>query len=143
MTEIIRGKLTPAGNYVLATRFDNIIHTSGITSEVNGKLIKTGKIMASNPLIGYKQVVQQATANALSAVEGQLADNEEIAQIININVYIQAEQRFNKHTELADFAMEYLVDALGDKGLASRTTIGVSSLPNEAPVEIQIIAGVK
>lgn len=142
MTEIVRHEPVPAGNYVTATRFENIIYTSGITSEVNGKLAKTGKIMASNPLSVYKQIVQQAAANALSAAESQLADSEEIAQIINLTVYIQAEQRFNKHTELADFAMEFLVDELGENGRGSRTTIGVSSLPNEAPVEIQIVAGI-
>ena len=38
---------------------------------------------------------------------------------------------------------EYLFKELGKIGIASRTSVGVISLPGNAPVEIQIIAAIK
>ena len=53
--------------------------------------------------------------------------------------YVNAEQGFQLHSKLADFATEYLCGELGEEGVAARAALGVASLPGEAPVEIQII----
>ena len=68
---------------------------------------------------------------------------EVIVDILSLNVYINSESNFKQHSKLADFASEYLFKELGKIGIASRTSVGVISLPGNAPVEIQIIAAIK
>ena len=76
-------------------------------------------------------------------IKNILAEDEVIVDILSLNVYINSESNFKQHSKLADFASEYLFKELGKIGIASRTSVGVISLPGNAPVEIQIIAAIK
>lgn len=129
----------PQGKYVPATRFGGLIFTAGMTSRKNGVLILSGKVRAEEPLEHYRDAVEQAVSNALIAAQGRLQPGESIRQILQLMVYVNAEQGFQLHSKLADFATEYLCGELGEAGVAARAALGVASLPGEAPVEIQII----
>ncbi|GAB3802594.1 RidA family protein [Virgibacillus kimchii] len=74
--------------------------------------------------------------------DGTLAAGERLEQILLLNVYVNAEDTFQEHTSLADYASAYLFETLGDAGIGSRAALGVASLPGNAPVEIQLVAGV-
>ena len=132
----------PQGKYVPATRFGGLIFTAGMTSRKNGILILSGKVRAEEPLEHYRDAVEQAASNALIAAQGRLQPGESIRQILQLMVYVNAEQGFQLHSKLADFATEYLCGELGEAGVAVRAALGVASLPGEAPVEIQIICAV-
>jgi enamine deaminase RidA (YjgF/YER057c/UK114 family) len=130
----------PQGNYVPASRFGNMIYTAGMTPRNNGVLIQSGKVITSEPVSIYKAAVRQAVANALTAAMNTLAEQERLEQILSLTVYVNAENTFQAHSSLADFASEYLSEKMGNAGIASRAAIGVASLPGNAPVEIQLIA---
>jgi enamine deaminase RidA (YjgF/YER057c/UK114 family) len=130
----------PQGNYVPASRFGNMIYTAGMTPRNNGELIQSGKVINSEPVSIYKAAVRQAVANALTAAMNTLAEEERLEQILSLTVYVNAEDTFQAHSSLADFASEYLFEKMGNAGIASRAAIGVASLPGNAPVEIQLIA---
>ncbi|MEG1849640.1 MAG: RidA family protein [Oscillospiraceae bacterium] len=132
----------PQGNYRPATRFGDLIYTSGMTPRDHGVLTMTGKVSAAQPLESYRDAVRLATGNALIAARSQLAENEHIAGAVSLTVYIAAESDFTTHPKLADFASEYLCEELGAAGVASRAAIGVATLPGNAPIEIQLIAAV-
>ncbi|MGB6406790.1 MAG: RidA family protein [Planococcus donghaensis] len=130
------------GKYVPATRFENLIYTAGMTPRKNGVLIQKGKVSSDLPADSYKEAVRQSAANALTAARGLLADREKFEQIVSLTVYLNAEDGFEAHSALADFASEYLYEQLGAKGVGSRAAVGVASLPGNSPVEIQLIAAV-
>jgi enamine deaminase RidA (YjgF/YER057c/UK114 family) len=130
----------PQGNYVPASRYGNMIYTAGMTPRNNGVLIQSGKVITSEPVSIYKAAVRQAVANALTAAMSTLAEQERLEQILSLTVYVNAEDTFQAHSSLADFASEYLFEKMGNAGIASRAAIGVASLPGNAPVEIQLIA---
>lgn len=132
----------PQGNYVPASRFGNIIYTAGMTPRKNGVLIQSGKVLTEEPVSTYKAAVLQAVANALTAAMNTLREQEQLEQILSLTVYVNAEESFQAHTNLADFASEYLFGKLGSTGIGSRAAIGVASLPGNAPVEIQLVAAV-
>ncbi|WP_368655088.1 RidA family protein [Ornithinibacillus sp. 4-3] len=132
----------PQGKYVPATRFGNIIYTAGMTPRKDGVLIQSEKVSANKPLDYYKDSVLQAMSNALIAAENLLEDQEKLEKVLSLNVYVNAEEDFLQHTALADFASEYLFEVLGDAGIGSRAAIGIASLPGNAPIEIQLVAGV-
>lgn len=132
----------PQGKYVPASRLGNVIYTAGMTPRKNGQLIQMGKVSANQPTHVYKEAVRQAVGNALTAALNMLNERERLAQILSLKVYINAEEGYEAHSKLADFASEYLYEKLGDAGISSRAAIGVASLPGDAPVEIQLIAAV-
>lgn len=132
----------PQGKYVPASRFGSLIYTAGMTPRYNGELIQRGKVRTAQPAGTYKAAVRQAAANALTAAQNTLSEKEKLEQIVSLTVYINAEEEFQAHSKLADFASEFLFEKLGDTGIGSRAAIGVASLPGDAPVEIQLVAGV-
>ncbi|MFD1861987.1 RidA family protein [Planococcus chinensis] len=132
----------PQGKYVPATRFNNLIYTAGMTPRDKGVLIQKGKVGTDQPVEAYKAAVRQAAANALAAARNLLAEGERFEQIVSLTVYLNADDTFEAHSALADFASEYLYEQLGDAGIGPRTAVGVASLPGGAPVEIQLVAGV-
>jgi len=132
----------PQGKYAPASRFGSLIYTAGMTPRKNGVLIQIGKVRTEDSVSIYKTAVRQAVANALSAAKNLLATDEQLEQIISMTVYINSDETFELHSSIADFASEYLNEELGDTGIGSRAAIGVASLPGNAPIEIQLIAGV-
>ena len=136
-------KVISQGKYIPAKRCGNLVFTAGMTPRNNGVLIMEGKIDNNEPLEKYIIAVEQATENALKAIKNILSKDEVIVDILSLNVYVNSENNFKKHSKLADFASEYLFKELGEIGIASRTSVGVISLPGNAPVEIQIIAAIE
>lgn len=132
----------PQGHYAPATRFGNLIYTAGMTPRNNGVLIQSGKVTAEQPIDAYRDAVIQSISNALTATRNLLEEGEVLAQILSLTVYVNAEDTFEAHSKLADFASAYLHEKLGNAGIGARAAIGVASLPGNAPVEIQLVAGV-
>lgn len=132
----------PQGKYLPASRFGNIVYSAGMTPRHEGILIQSGKVKIEEPVSSYKAAVEQATSNALNAIFKAFSTGERISQILSLHVYINTQENFEAHSSLADFASEYLFDKLGECAIGSRAAIGVASLPGNAPVEIQIVAGI-
>ena len=131
----------PQGNYVPANRFENLIFTAGMTPRINGVLMQTGAVRADVSLEDYRAAVQQAAKNALTAARNQLREREYLGRILSITVYVNTGSgAFTAHSKLADMASDYFCKELGEGGVGCRTSVGVASLPGDAPVEISIIA---
>lgn len=130
----------PQGRYVTATRLDHMVFTSGMTPRQRGVLTAIGRIPADQPLEQHRDAVVLAAANALSAARSQAAEDETVTRVLSMTVFIASEPDFEEHSRLADFASSYLEVELGNVGIGARAAVGVSSLPGNACVEIQLIA---
>lgn len=143
MSEKDLSKPIAQGKYEVASKFENIIITAGMTPRKNGKLIKIGKIYESDVLESYQAAVRLATENALNAAMGIVSENEEISKVLSLTTYINAEEAFEEHSIIANFASDYLEEQLGGKGIGSRAAVGVHSLPRDSPIEIQLTIGIR
>lgn len=132
----------PQGNYVPATRFCNLIYTAGMTPRDNGKLILSEKVSDEKPIEYYRAATRKAVQNALTAAINMMIEKETIAKVISMTVFINAVEGYTLHSQIANFASEYLCEELGDKGIGSRAAVGVFSLPDNAPVEVQLIIAI-
>jgi enamine deaminase RidA (YjgF/YER057c/UK114 family) len=130
MTDAEPSLPVPQGDYVSATRQGDLIFTSGMTPRRDGVLLSKGLVRNDTPLEEYREAVQLACGNALTAVQGQLVAGEHLAGILS----------FEAHSRLANFASAFLRDALGHQGIGARAAIGVATLPGNATVEIQLVA---
>jgi enamine deaminase RidA (YjgF/YER057c/UK114 family) len=142
MSAVLHGQPVPQGNYIPAKRHGGLIFTSGMTPRRNGELMFTGPVCCDVPIEDYRDAVVLACSNALAAARGLLSEGERIAGILSLTVYIAAEADFTAHSRLADFASQHLWSELGSEGVGSRAAVGVATLPDNAPVEIQLIAAI-
>jgi enamine deaminase RidA (YjgF/YER057c/UK114 family) len=132
----------PQGKYIPASRYGNLVYTSGMTPRNKGLLFFRGKIKVSEPIETYKEAVRLAAGNALTAARSVIRDQERLERIVTLTIFIAVEQGFVAHAKVADFAAEYFYEQLGEDGIGSRAAIGVASLPGDAPVEIQLVAAI-
>ncbi len=133
----------PQGQYLPAIRHNDIVYTSGMTPRKSGKLKYFGKIKTTSPTEIYCDAVQLATKNALLSLQACLDKNEKISIILQLTVYLNAEQGFEKHSKIADYASALLIKELGNNSIGSRAAIGVATLPSDALVEIALVGAVK
>jgi len=132
----------PQGKYIPASRYGNLVYTSGMTPRKDGELLFSGNVKLSEPIDRYEEAVRLATSNALTAARNSLEDQEYLEKVVALAVFIAAEEGFQSHSRLADYASDYLYEEMGESGIGSRTAVGVASLPSNAPVEIQLVVAV-
>ncbi|MFM0045685.1 RidA family protein [Paraburkholderia sediminicola] len=130
----------PQGEYKSAIRHGDLIFTAGMTPRRNGVLAFHGKVDQLEGLDSVREAVDLAAENALSAVTSQLKEAETISALVSLTVFLNAREGFESHSRIADLASAFFKRKLGTAGVGPRCSVGVSSLPSNAPVEIQIIA---
>lgn len=132
----------PQGKYLPAVRHADVIYTSGMTPRKAGVLMYSGKIRAADPIESYRDAICLATLNALAAAQACLKEGEAISLILQLTVFLNAEQGFTAHSRIADYASDALIEALGADIIGSRVAVGVATLPSDAPVEVTLIGKV-
>ncbi len=133
----------PLAAYVPAVKVGEFVFSSGQLPMNNGKLIAEGKV-------GYD--VNEETAiecakicalNCLSAVKTVFNDLDKIEQVVKLTVFVNSAVGFHSQPKIANGASEFVVQIFGDTGKHSRSAVGVSELPLNAPVEVEMVVKIK
>ena len=133
---------TPVAAYLPATRFDDLIFTSGQLPTVDGALVATGRVGAEvSPEEAYA-CARTAALNGLAAVADHTGDLDVITRVIKVVVYVASAPGFTGQPQVANGASELLFDVLGEAGRHARSAVGVASLPLNAPVEVELVVEV-
>ena len=128
----------PAGNYVHSKRVDDFLYLSGKgPGSVKGKL-------GSNLTVedGYKHartvglILVAAMSNAL---DGNL---DRVRDIVKVLGMVNATPEFTDHPKVINGCSDLFVEIFGERGQHARSAVGMSSLPNGIPVEIEVIVAV-
>lgn len=141
MSQILEQPI-PQGKYLPAVRHNDLIYTSGMTPRKAGELLYCGQILSNDSIESHKDAVRLSTLNALAAAQSCLNQGERISIILQLKVFLNAEEAFTAHATLADYASDLLIENLGTNCIGSRAAVGVTSLPSNAPVEVTLIAKV-
>ncbi len=129
----------PLAAYVPALRSGNYIYTSGQLPSVNGTLIATGKVGTEVTPEVAAQCAQQSALNALAAIKAEIGDLSLIRRVVKVVAFVASDPSFTGQPAVANGASELLGKVFGDDGRHARSAVGVSVLPLDAPVEVELI----
>ncbi|MGA2981804.1 MAG: RidA family protein [Terriglobales bacterium] len=87
-----------------------------------------------------KCAAQSAVLGCLASLQHALSSLDKVCQIVKLNGYVNCTPEFHDLPLITDAASTLLVGIFGDSGRHARTTVGVSSLPADVAVEIELIA---
>jgi enamine deaminase RidA (YjgF/YER057c/UK114 family) len=73
----------------------------------------------------------------------ELGSLDRVAEVISVNGYVNAAPGFADSPAVINGASDLLVDVFGEAGRHVRAAVGVSALPRNALVEIQMTVRVK
>lgn len=128
----------PLAAYVPAVRTGDLVYTSGQLPMQNGKLARTGKVGAEvSPEDGYA-LARICALNALAAVDA-LVGLDSVTRVVKVVGFVASGPTFNGQPGVINGASELLGEIFGDAGAHARSAVGVSQLPLDAPVEVELI----
>ncbi len=133
----------PLAAYVPIIKIGGLIFTAGQLPIVNGELKYSGKIPLTISEEEGIKAAEICAINCLSAIKAGIDDLDKIVRIAKVTVFVNSTEDYTKHPIIANGASELLVKIFGDKGKHARSAIGVSSLPLNSPVEVELIAEIK
>jgi enamine deaminase RidA (YjgF/YER057c/UK114 family) len=130
----------PAGNYVPVREIAGVLYTAGHTSSVQGNLEHRGRVGEQLTVAEGQAAAATAVLNCLASLAAHAGGLDRISEIVSMTGYIAAGSEFTNHPLVMNAASEILVSYFGERGRPVRAAVGVSSLPDGAPVEISLIA---
>jgi enamine deaminase RidA (YjgF/YER057c/UK114 family) len=132
----------PVAVYVPAVRSGSQVFTSGQLPMRSGELMATGKVGAEVGAEEAYACAQQCALNAIAAVRAEIGDLALVKRVVKVVVFVASTPDFTGQPGVANGASELLGEVFGDAGVHARSAVGVSALPLDAPVEVEILVEV-
>ena len=133
--------VAPLASYMPAVRTGNLVYTAGQLPIEGGKLVRAGKVGAEVSPEEGKAMARICVLNALAAVDS-LVGIDAVTHVIKVVGFVASAPGFNGQPNIVNGASDLLAEVFGDKGAHARSAVGVSELPLNAPVEVELIVEV-
>ena len=132
----------PVAVYVSAKRVGNIIYVSGQIPQKDGEILYKGKVGEESIDEGRK-AAQICVLNCLAAIKSLIGDLDKIDQIVKVVGFVNSAPGFTNQPKVINSASELIAKLFGENGNHSRSAVGVSELPLNISVEIEMIVSIK
>jgi len=134
---------TPIANFVMWQQVGNLLYLSGQGPRRPDGSIPVGRL-------GLNYSVEQGYADArqiglqiLATVRKAVGSLDRIESVVKLLGMVNAEPDFGQHPKVINGCSDLLVEVLGERGKHARSAVGMGSLPNGMPVEIEVIIQLK
>ncbi|MEI7707203.1 MAG: RidA family protein [Chlorobium sp.] len=136
---------TVAGLYSPAISSGNLVFTSGQLPLKDGKLIEPGGKGKVNEVRKDEafHASRVALLNALAAIKSVTGTLDSIEKIVKLTLYVSSETFFSSQHLVANGASSLLHEIFGERGVHARSAVGVTELPLNASLELELIVQYK
>ena len=132
----------PVAAYLPAVRTGSYVFTSGQLPMREGQLMTTGKVGAEVTVDDAVECARQCALNAIAAVRAEIGELSQVLRVVKVVVFVASSPDFTGQPGVANGASELFGEVFGDAGRHARSAVGVSVLPLDAPVEVEIVVEV-
>ncbi|MDR6183446.1 MULTISPECIES: RidA family protein [Asaia] len=129
----------PVATYVPVARTGSLLVVSGQLPLSGGTLKATGKLGEDVAAELGRECAELCFLNILAQVQAELGDLARVKRIVRLGGFIACTPDFTQHATVMNGASDLAVAVFGDAGRHARSTIGVPSLPLDAPVEVEAL----
>jgi enamine deaminase RidA (YjgF/YER057c/UK114 family) len=130
----------PAGSYVPVVITGKMVFVSGQIPIQDGKIIYAGKVTKDLSIEEAQKASRLCVINALAQLKSELGSLDKISKIIRVSGFVNSPPDFSEQPKVVNGASDLLFEIFGSKGQHTRIAVGVSSLPLNSAVEIDLIA---
>ena len=125
------------GNYVPAKTVGRMVYLAGVISTIDGAVVM-GTCGADRTIEEGYAAARACALTQLAVLKQHLGSFDKIKQIVSVNGYVNAVSGFEDSPKVINGASDLFVELFGEAGRHVRAAIGVSALPRNALVEIQM-----
>ncbi len=127
----------PGGNYLSAKTVGNMVYLAGVISIRDGEVI-TGTVGAGRTIEEGYAAARACALMQLAVLTRHLGSLDQVKSIVAVNGYVNAIGGFSDSAKVINGASDLFVEIFGAAGRHVRVAIGVSALPRNALVELQM-----
>jgi len=129
----------PAGSYIPVVRTGNLVFVSGQIPIKDGKILYSGKVTKDLSIEDAQKGARLCAINALAQLNSEFGNLENISKIVRVSGFVNSPPEFTEQPNVIDGASDLLFEIFEEKGQHTRIAVGVSSLPLNSAVEIDLL----
>ena len=133
----------PLANYIPAVRTGNLVFLSGVGPRTSDGQTATGKVGRDLTVEQAQVAARQCALNLLANLKGIIGDLDKVTHVVKLLGMVNAVPEFGEHPQVINGCSDLLVALFGEKGRHARAAVGMGSLPNGIPVEIEMVVEVE
>jgi len=133
---------SPGGNYLSAKRVGGLVFLAGVIS-TNASGVMTGTVGLDRSVADGYSAARACALTQLAVLKRELGTLEAVAEIVSVNGYVNSVAGFEDSPAVINGASDLLVQIFGEAGKHVRAAVGVSALPRNAIVEVQMTVRVE
>jgi len=132
----------PSASYVHARQAGSLVFLAGHSPKKDGAYPALGKVGAEVSMEMAQECARNCAINLLGSLFKHCGTLNSVLAIIQLTGYVASAPHFTDQPLVINAASDLLHDIFGDVGKHARTAVGVSVLPGDIPVEIDMIVEV-
>src|SRR5579875_175948 len=125
--------------YIPARREGQLVFTSGQLPLVNGSVPRPGKLGADLGVEEGQEAARRSALNAIAVAAQAVGGVDNLDGVVKVVGFVQSAPTFYEQPKVVNGASELFESVFGDAGRHARSAVGVSALPLNAPVEVEVI----
>ena len=133
----------PVANYVPAVRAGNLLFVSGHGPYNDGKTKTSGKVGRELTIEEGYQAARNVALNCLASVKGAVGDLDKVKRVVKLLGMVNCTEDFKDSPKVINGWSDLLVTIFGEAGKHARSAVGMQALPNQIPVEIEMILEIR
>lgn len=133
----------PVGNYLPAARVGNLVFTSGQTARMDGERRYVGVVGQEVSEADAYLSARDATLNCLACVKQAVGSLDRVKRVVKVVGFVNAGRDFATQPAAINGASDLLEELFGEAGRHARSAVGLSSLPSNVSVEVELIVEVR
>ncbi len=131
----------PMGNYVRAVRTGNLLYTAGSGP---GPSAPRGKVGGDVTVEQGYQAARDTGLNLLAVVRENLGSLDKVKRVVKVLGMVNSAEGFGEQPKVINGFSDLMVEVFGEAiGKHARSAVGMAELPNNIPVEIEMILEVE
>lgn len=130
----------PQFNYVPVVLHGGLAYVSGQLPKQNGEVRIKGRVGDTVSMQMAQEAARICAVQALACLAQALGSIDRVTRIIRLSGFVASGFDFHQQPVVIDAASELMVQVFGEAGRHARSALGVSALPRNSSVELEVIA---
>lgn len=130
----------PQFNYVPVVLHGGLAYVSGQLPKQNGEVRIKGRVGDTVSMEMAQEAARICAVQALACLAQALGSIDRVTRIIRLSGFVASGFDFHQQPVVIDAASELMVQVFGEAGRHARSALGVSALPRNSSVELEVIA---
>lgn len=129
----------PVANYVPYVKIGKLVFISGQLPIAEGKVKFAGKLGAHVTTEDGVEAAKLCALNIVAQLRSAIGSLDKVKRCVKLTGFVNSTADFTAHPQVINGASDIIVKLFGEKGKHARASVGTSSLPLGAAVEVEAI----